>query len=204
MTQLAWIFGHTSNFSQALDSEFRDNGISTYGWGRDTIDYADFDKFIEGKVVPDIIVLNANIEEQIALQIDTKNYKNIRVEDMTSMLTTYSPVFLFFVKLIKWLEQQNKEASICAISSSITAWPYKTNQYIMYAVLRSMLQQVVFSASNSVTTAFCVSPSGIDTHNISHYANQVIRLIKNKTDLQLIDLSMTDPVIDLTRYSNDT
>jgi len=54
MTQLAWIFGHTSNFSQALDSEFRDNGISTYGWGRDTIDYADFDKFIEGKVVPDI------------------------------------------------------------------------------------------------------------------------------------------------------
>ena len=197
MTQLAWIFGHSSNFSQALISEFRDNDISTYGWGRDTLDYTDFNKFIEGKVVPDIVVLNANIEEQIAFRIDTDNYKTLEISDMSDMLTTYSPIFLFFVKLIKWLEEQDKQINICNISSSITAWPNRHRQNVMYAVLRSMLQQVVFSASNSVTTAFCVSPSGIDTNNINNYAERVISLIKSKTDLQLIDLTSEEPILDL-------
>ena len=166
MNKLAWIFGNTSNFSQAIRFELESQNLSTYGFGRDNTDYNDFDSFINGKVIPDIVILNANIEESIALQIDTQNYKDISVDEMSNMLTTYSPVFLFFVKLIKWLESRNEPVNICSISSSITSWPYKSNQYVMYAVLRSMLQQVVFSASNNVTTAFCVSPSGIDSNNI--------------------------------------
>jgi len=203
MKELAWIFGHSSNFSQALISEFRDNDISTYGWGRDTLDYTDFNKFIEGKVVPDIVILNANIEEQIALQINTQNYKDISVDDMTTMLTKYSPVFLFFIKLIKWLESKDEPVKICSITSSITGWPFKDNQYVMYAVLRSMLQQVVFSASNSVTTAFCVSPSGIDANNIKDYAKDVVYLLDKRTDLALIDLGLDRTVIDLLKNKDE-
>ena len=51
------------------------------------------------KVLPDYIVLNANIEEQIALQIDKNNYSNIQPSQTQEMFDTYNPVFLFFVKL---------------------------------------------------------------------------------------------------------
>jgi len=197
MKQLAWVFGNTSNFSQAIRFELESQGISTYGFGRDNTDYNNFDSFIDGKVIPDIVILNANIEESIALQIDIKNYNDISVENIIDMFTQYSPVFLFFVKLIKWLESRDEPVTICSITSSVTAWPFKSNEYIMYAVLRSMLQQVGFSASNSVTTAFCVSPSGIDTNNINDYAERVISLIKSKTDLQLIDLTSEEPILDL-------
>jgi hypothetical protein len=203
MNKLAWVFGNTSNFSQAIRFELESQNISTYGFGRDNTDYNDFDSFINGKVIPDIVILNANIEESIALQIDTQNYKDISVDEMSNMLTTYSPVFLFFVKLIKWLESRNEPVNICSISSSITSWPYKSNQYVMYAVLRSMLQQVVFSASNNVTTAFCVSPSGIDANNIKQYAKDLVLLVKKETDLALIDLGMEKIVIDLLKYKNE-
>ncbi len=193
MKKLAWIFGNTSNFSQAIRFELESQDISTYGFGRDNTDYNNFDSFVDGKVIPDIVILNANIEESIALQIDTQNYKDISVEDMSNMLTTYSPVFLFFVKLLKWLESRDEPVNICSISSSITSWPYKSNQYVMYAVLRN----------NSVPTAFCVSPSGIDINNIEQYAKDLVMLVNKKTDLSLIDLGMDKIVIDLLKYKNE-
>ena len=122
---------------------------------------------------------------------------------MTTMLTKYSPVFLFFIKLIKWLESKDEPVKICSSTSSITGWPFKDNQYVMYAVLRSMLQQVVFSASNSVTTAFCVSPSGIDANNIKDYAKDVVYLLDKRTDLALIDLGLDRTVIDLLKNKDE-
>ena len=62
------------------------------------------------------------------------------------MFFNYTPLFLFFTKLIKWLENSSKEITICGISSSITAWPQQNKQFVMYAVLRSMMQQLVYSA----------------------------------------------------------
>lgn len=203
MKQLAWVFGNTSNFSQAIRFELESQGISTYGFGRDNTDYNNFESFIDGKVIPDIVILNANIEESIALQIDIKNYNDISVENIIDMFTQYSPVFLFFVKLIKWLESRDEPVTICSITSSVTAWPFKSNEYIMYAVLRSMLQQVVFSASNSVCNAFCVSPSGIDSNNIKDYAKDVVYFINNKTDLALIDLGLQRTVIDILKNKNE-
>ena len=73
----------------------------------------------------------------------------------------------------------------------------------MYAVLRSMLQQVVYSASNSVCNAFCVSPSGIDSNNIKDYAKDVVYFINNKTDLALIDLGLQRTVIDILKNKNE-
>ena len=46
MNKLAWIFGNTSNFSQAIRFELESQNISTYGFGRDNTDYNDFDSFI--------------------------------------------------------------------------------------------------------------------------------------------------------------
>ena len=155
------------------------------------------------KVLPDIVILNANIEERIALQINSDNFYDIEPQDIKDMLNDFSPVFLFFTKLIKWLESHGKGVKLCAVSSSITAWPYKSNEYIMYAVLRSMLQQVVFSASSNVTTAFCVSPSGIDTNNKQNYAKRIVDLTLKSTDLKLIDLSIEGDIIDLERYKHE-
>ena len=199
MKKLAWVFGKSSDFSSTLMNEFREQGISIFGFGRDNVDYADFDKFIDGKVVPDIIVINANVEEQIALVIDNKNFLNITLQEMSSMFFNYTPIFLFFTKLIKWLENSNKETTVCGISSSITAWPQQNKQFVMYAVLRSMMQQLVYSASSKVCNAFCVSPSGIDATNITDYAKRVVGLITNRTDLKLIDLTMGEEVTDLQR-----
>ena len=61
-------------------NELEEQDISTFGFGRENVDYANFDKFIDGKVAIDIIVINANIEEQIALVIDNKNYSNITLQ----------------------------------------------------------------------------------------------------------------------------
>ena len=199
MKKLAWVFGKSSDFSSTLMNEFREQGISIFGFGRDNVDYADFDKFIDGKVVPDIIVINANVEEQIALVIDNKNFLNITLQEMSSMFFNYTPIFLFFTKLIKWLENSDKETTVCGISSSITAWPQQNKQFVMYAVLRSMMQQLVYSASSKVCNAFCVSPSGIDATNITDYAKRVVGLITNRTDLKLIDLTMGEEVTDLQR-----
>jgi hypothetical protein len=190
MRKLAWVFGKSSDFAGNIIKKLKEQDISTYGFGRDNVDYADFDKFIDGKVVPDIIVINANIEEQIALVIDNKNYSNITLQQMSSM---------FFTKLIKWLENSSKEITICGVSSSITAWPQQDKQFVMYAVLRSMMQQLVYSASSNVCNAFCVSPSGIDATNITDYAKRVVELITNRTDLKLIDLTIGKEVVNLQR-----
>lgn len=203
MKDLAWIFGKSSDFSQTIVKELENKDISVYQFGRDNINYDDFDAFRMMKVLPDIVILNANIEERIALQINSKNFYDIKTQDMKDMLNEFAPVFLFFTKLIKWLESQGKSVKLCAISSSITAWPYKSNEYIMYAVLRSMLQQVVFSASSNVTTAFCVSPSGIDTNNKEDYAKRIVDLTLKSTDLKLIDLSIEGDIIDLERYKHE-
>lgn len=199
MKKLAWVFGKSSDFSVTLMNEFKEQGISTYGFGRDNIDYADFDKFIDGKVVPDIIVINANVEEQIGLVIDNKNFLNITLQEMSSMFFKYTPVFLFFTKLIKWLENSDKETTVCGISSSITAWPQQNKKFVMYAVLRSMMQQLVYSASSNVCNAFCVSPSGIDATNTIDYAKRVVQLTTDRTDLKLIDLTIGEEVANLQR-----
>lgn len=203
MRELAWIFGKSSDFSQKIIEKFEQKNISVYSFGRENIDYNNFDNFLMMKVLPDYIVLNANIEEQIALQIDKNNFSNIHPSQTQEMFDAYNPVFLFFVKLFRWLESQGKSVSICAISSSITAWPYKENKYLMYAVLRSMLQQVVFSASNNVCNAFCVSPSGIDTTNINEYAERIVELCLNRTDLKLIDLSMDQCILNLENFKDE-
>ena len=199
MKKLAWVFGKSSDFSSTLMSEFNKQGISTFGFGRDNVDYANFDKFIDGKVVPDIIIINANIEEQIALVIDNKNFLDITLQKMSNMFFNYTPVFLFFTKLIKWLENSNKETTVCGISSSITAWPQQNKQFVMYAVLRSMMQQLVYSASSNVCNAFCVSPSGINANNTIDYAKRVVQLVTDRTDLKLIDLTMGKEVVNLQR-----
>ena len=116
------------------------------------------------------------------------------------MFSKYSTVFLFFVKLFKWLESKGKSVSICSISSSLQ-FPTKENKYLMYAVLRSMLQQVVFSASSNVCNAFCVSPSNINPDNLNDYAERIVKLTKDRTDLKLIDLSMDGNIIDLAEYN---
>ena len=94
------------------------------------------------------------------------------------------------IKLLKWIESKGKTKSICGISSSITKHPHIENKYIMYAVLRSMLQQVVFSASNNVSNAFCVSPSYIDANNSKEYAVSVVELLHNSlAQRTVIDLN---------------
>jgi hypothetical protein len=69
----------------------------------------------------------------------------------------------------------------------------------MYAVLRSMMQQLVYSASSNVCNAFCVSPSGIDATNTIDYAKRVVQLTTDRTDLKLIDLTIGDEVANLQR-----
>jgi hypothetical protein len=199
MKKIAWVFGKLSDFASTLISEFEIQGISTYGFGRGNTDYTNFDKFIDGKVVPDIVIINANVEEQIALVIDNKNFLNITLQEMSSMFFKYTPVFLFFTKLIKWLENSDKETTVCGISSSITAWPQQNKKFVMYAVLRSMMQQLVYSASSNVCNAFCVSPSGIDATNTIDYAKRVVQLTTDRTDLKLIDLTIGDEVANLQR-----
>lgn len=203
MKKLAWVFGKSSDFSQKIIGELRNRDISVYEYGRENIDYGEFEAFWMLNVLPDYIFINANIEESIALQITKDNFHDFSQNDLNKMFEQYTPVFLFFTKLMKWLESQGSGTSVCAISSSITAWPHKSNQYVMYAVLRSMLQQVVFSTSNNVSNAFCVSPSGIDTHNIDDYAKRTVDLAMDRTDLKLIDLSMDGDIIDLSKYKNE-
>lgn len=203
MKELAWVFGKSSKFSEQIINEFEKNDITVVSFGRENINYNQFNNLLMIKDLPDYIVLNANIEEQIALQIDKRNFVNFGPQHMSEMFSKYSPVFLFFVKLFKWLESKGKSVSVCSISSSITAWPHKENKYVMYAVMRSMLQQVVFSASSNVCNAFCVSPSGIDTHNIDDYAKRIVELAKARTDLKLIDLSMEETVLDLEKYKDE-
>ena len=203
MKDLAWIFGKSSDFSQKIVEQLQTRDISVYQFGRENLNYKDFNAFRMMKVLPDIVILNANIEERIALQINKDNFYDFNPQDIKDMFDEYAPVFLFFTKLIKWLESQGKGVKLCAISSSITAWPHKSNEYIMYSVLRSMLQQVVFSASSNVTTAFCVSPSGIDTNNKQNYAKRIVDLTLDSTDLKLIDLSIEGDIIDLERYKNE-
>lgn len=203
MKELAWIFGKSSKFSGHIVSEFEKNDISVVTFGRNNIDYSQFNKLLMTKALPDYIVLNANIEEQIALQIDKHNFVNFEPRHIGEMFSKYSSIFLFFVKLFKWLESNGKAVSVCSISSSITAWPHKENKYVMYAVMRSMLQQVVFSASSNVCNAFCVSPSGIDSNNINDYAKRIVELAKARTDLKLIDLSMEETVLDLEKYKDE-
>ena len=123
MKELAWVFGKSSDFSQKIISKFENKDISVYSFGRENIDYNNFNNFLMMKVLPDYIVLNANIEEQIAIQIDKNNFSNIQLNQTQEMFNAYNPIFLFFVKLFRWLESQGKSVSICAISSSITAWP---------------------------------------------------------------------------------
>lgn len=199
---IAWVFGQSSEFSKNLISELENNNITVHGFGRGNLDYLLFDDFISGKTSPDYIILNANIEEQIAIEINDSKFSML---DVGNMFNNYLPIFTFFLKLIKWVEEQDNPTKICAISSSITAWPQKNKKHVTYSVLRAMLQQVVFSASNSVTTAFCVSPSGIDTSNSKEYAKRIIQHLIDGKDLLLMDLSNQEdtPILDLHRYKNE-
>ena len=100
MKELAWVFGKSSDFSQKIISKFENKDISVYSFGRENIDYNNFNNFLMMKVLPDYIVLNANIEEQIAIQIDKNNFSNIQLNQTQEMFDAYNPIFLFFVKLL--------------------------------------------------------------------------------------------------------
>ena len=200
MKKLVWIFGSSSDYSKNIKTVFESQGHWVYCWGRSNCDYSSFENFQKDKLIPDVVVWNANIEEKIAI-INTPGAMTI--ENIKTMFNEYTTIFTFMLKLVKWLKLQDKPINICNISSSITAWPHKEDKYVMYSVLRSMLQQVVFSASNSTCTAFCVSPSGIDTHNNKDYAIKTVELINDNTDLCVIDLSMNNKVIDFKTYKNE-
>lgn len=204
MKKLVWIFGSSSDFSKSMNSELEKQGYSTYLWGRGNCNYNSFDNFIEDKIVPDIIIWNANIEEQISFLIE--KLSDIAIESVRDTFMNYTPLFTFLMKLVKWTKLQNKQIDICSISSSITAWPFKEDKYIMYSVLRGMAQQIVFSASNSTCNAFCVSPSNINDINKAEYSKRIVELLQQETDLKLIDLSMEDAyesLIDIKKFKNE-
>ena len=46
MKDLAWVFGSSSKFSQKIINEFENNNVTVNGFGRDTLDYNDFDRFL--------------------------------------------------------------------------------------------------------------------------------------------------------------
>ena len=54
--------------------------------------------------------------------------------------------FYFFVKLFKWLESK---ACRKYLFIKVHTGRYKENKYLMYAVLRSMLQQVILGVTTS-------------------------------------------------------
>ena len=45
MNELAWIFGKSSYFSQTIVQELKNKDISVYEFGRDNINYEDFNAF---------------------------------------------------------------------------------------------------------------------------------------------------------------
>ena len=85
MKELAWIFGKSSDFSQKIISELRNRDILVYEYGRENIDYGEFEAFRMLTVLPDYIFINANVEESIALQITKDNFHDISKNDLNGI-----------------------------------------------------------------------------------------------------------------------
>lgn len=177
----AWVFGSSSDYSIAVGKRLKD----TLYWGRNNVDYTDFDSFIENKQLPDHIFVNIGVEEKLSVPAFA-TFKNWQ-----DMLTTYMNTQFFVYRLLQHIHLNAKHNVVfCMVTSSITVWPQAHPEHVSYAVLRSIGQIIAFAHSNEHLRIIAVSPNQITAERTEEYAERTVEYMNKGEHIQgIVDLN---------------
>lgn len=199
MSKNVWLIGSSSEFSKSIVAQFSDCNVTLFG--RSNVDYSDFDLFIKDKTLPDIVIFNANVTEQVSITITDHTFDN---KEMITSLENFNDVYCFLIKLLKWLELSNEKIKFCLITSSITQWPFKYKHNISYAILRSMEQTALMSCATDNLKVIGISPSGVTHDLFEQYAIEIRKKAEDNDTLKIYDLyNNTSEVLDLKRFDHE-
>jgi len=176
----AWVFGSSSDYSIAVGKRLKD----TLYWGRNNVDYTDFDSFIENKQLPDQIFINIGVEEQLSLSAFALKI------DWTEMFTNYMKTQYFVYRLFQHLHANaDKNITVGLVTSSITVWPQEYPEHVSYAVLRAIGQTIALAFANEHLRVIPMSPNGITAERLEEYADRTVAHINKGEHIQgIIDL----------------
>ena len=164
----AWIFGSSSDYSIAVGKRLKD----PLYFGRNNVDYNDFDEFIKDKQLPDQIFINIGVEEKLSLGAFGNR------EDFVNMWIKFMDTYYFVYKLLQYIHLNAKhKVTVCLVTSSITVWPADYPEHVTYAILRSTTQQTAFAFANENMSVIAVSPNGITPERIDEYAIKTVHYL---------------------------
>lgn len=199
MSKNVWLIGSSSDFSKSIVAQLSDCNVTLFG--RSNVDYSDFDLFVKDKTLPDIVIFNANVTEQVSITITDYAFDN---KEMITSLEKFNDVYCFLLKLLKWLELSNEKIKFCLITSSITQWPFKYKHNISYAILRSMEQTALMSCATDNLKVIGISPSGVTPDLFEQYAIEIRKKAEDDDTLKIYDLyNNTSEVLDLKRFYHE-
>ena len=199
MSKNVWLIGSSSEFSKSIVAQFSDCNVTLFG--RSNVDYSDFGLFIKDKTLPDIVIFNANVTEQVSITITDHTFDN---KEMITSLENFNDVYCFLIKLLKWLELSNEKIKFCLITSSITQWPFKYKHNKSYDILRSMEQTALMSCATDNLKVIGISPSGVTHDLFEQYAIEIRKKAEDNDTLKIYDLyNNTSEVLDLKRFDHE-
>ena len=154
-----WFFGASSDYAKYIIDDLEAAGHEVTKFGRHNVDYADPVKFIESIQnieLPDRIFFNANIQ---GIDFDYSRPLIEQKETYDAFIDSWRIGFWFKLTLLKYLENKMKGTFI--FSTSTIAYEKDFPNCILYRILRSSEQQLIFTIGGKekgfIVAGACIS-----------------------------------------------
>lgn len=206
---IVWVFGTSSDFGQAMVSEFEQHVTEVHTFGRSNVNYKDPKSFIDLKAsnlkIPDIVVFNINIGMPFEMNrpIHTQNVdtqKLIFGEWFHNSLDTN----FFKVYLFDWLISNKFKGQICHITSQIARDQHpEVKDLLQYKMLRALDYQILQTQRQYGIDSYGMCPAQFeDTFQWPKYMANLI-LDKNKEKSWLYGIVKDDNKMGYITYPSD-
>lgn len=151
-----WFFGASSAYAKYIIDDLEAAGHEVIKFGRHNVDYSKPDEFIEsikGQELPDRIFFNANIQ---GLDFDYNKPIIDQKDAYDAFIDSWRVGFWFKLTLLKYLENKMKGTFIFSTSSIAYEKEKDFPNCILYRILRSSEQQLIFTIGGK-NTGFIVA-----------------------------------------------
>ena len=154
-----WFFGASSEYAKYIIADLEAAGHEIIKFGRHNVDYSKPEEFIESiknKELPDRIFFNANIQ---GADFDYTRPLIEQKDTYDNFINSWRIGFWFKLTLLKYLENKMKGTFI--FSTSTIAYEKDFPDCILYRLLRSSEQQLIFTIGGKdkglIVAGACIS-----------------------------------------------
>jgi hypothetical protein len=206
---IVWVFGTSSDFGQAMVSEFEQHVTEVHTFGRSNVNYKDPKSFIDAKVndlkLPDVVVFNTNIG--VPFEMNRPIHKqNIDTQKLIFGEWFHNSLDLNFFKvyLFDWLISNGFKGQICHITSQVARDQYPDlKDLLQYKMLRALDYQIIQTQRQYGIDSYGMCPAQLE--DITKWAKYMSNLIldKNKEKTWLYGIVKDSNTMTYMTYPSD-